>query len=306
MTYSVEQLYSLLKLKMSKKQTRLPAHVIYEKQENILAIYDAETEVVVNQIQATYPFNFAHRLRDGRILAACEGNEYGLQFFDAATHAVTHKPFSEYIYTTLELSNGDILCEISRQGISLWKDTKQSILDTFFMISKAFVSSMLRLSNGDILISTHEIKLFTENLEHKKDITIDTTLGDISYIKLIEIEPGIVLGLNQGLFIHKIDIYKGIVTMWTQIEDEPSCGILLESGNIVIVLSDGNMCVFDKYGNTLHKMDSYGKIYTEAIGQVCPGSFVVLIDRQLTYICERTGNTLKRVPLEAERLHSFY
>jgi hypothetical protein len=291
---------------MSKKQTRLPTYIIYAKQENILAIYDAETEVVVNQIQATHPFNFAHRLRDGRILAACEGNENGLQFFDAATHAVTHKPFSEFIYTTLELLNGDILCEISRQGVSLWKNTKESILDTSFMISSVLVSSMLHLSNGDILISTHEIKLFTENLEHKKDIAIDTTLRDISYLKLIEIEPGIVLGLNQGLSIHKIDIYKGVVKIWTQIEDEPSCGILLESGNVVIILSNGNMCVFDKNGNTLHKIESNGKIYTEAIGQVCPGSFVVLIDKQLTFICERTENTLKRVPLDAERLHSFY
>jgi hypothetical protein len=295
--HTTQHLLSLAQQKIRKKKT-YTTHALLSSPKK-LSIYDIQTDKIVKTIANTDEdgvINIVHRSAlDGFIWARKSSRLYKINL---KTDNVQVLPNAKPGFTMLELDNGDLLCETSTSVEVHYP--KSDTGKTLFNV-KAFLISFLRLRSGDILIShAARVEHYSANLDHKQ--SIEKSGAEMNCNMLLELEPGIVLGLHKSNNIYKIDTNTKSISIFCLLKVEPYYIVPLDSGNFAVACASGFILIITRAGTVINEIQSAVKlndIYA-VIAQVEPDEILSLKGDSIFRWCARSGTCLKRTPVHAD------
>jgi hypothetical protein len=295
--HATQHLVSLVQQKLRKKKTYTTHSLLSSAKK--LSIYDIQTDKIVKTMADTDEdgvINMIHRSAlDGIIWARKSSRLYKINL---KTDKVQVLPNAKPGFTMLELDNGNLLCETST-SVEVY-DPKSDTGKTLFKV-KTFLVSFLRLRSGDILIShAARVEHYSANMNHKQ--SIEKSGAEMNCSMLLELEPGIVLGLHKSNKIYKIDTNTKSISTFCFLKVEPYYIVPLDSGNFAVACESGSILIISRAGTVINEIQNAvksGDIYT-VIAQVGPDEILSLKGDSVLRWCARSGTCLKRTQVHAD------
>jgi hypothetical protein len=261
-----------------------------------LIIWDLLLEKELMRFAHRVPLTYGITLQNGDVVYGAKSE---ICFFNLKNNTVRSKYRKESVFTIVELVNGNILFEGPNETLLFDPDIFEFVYSTRAKHSP----TLFRLRDGRLMTTKRSEAIvwnssFTERLE-------SFTFGGTNtyYNNLLEIRPGVILGLKMDGHIEICDLNQKNHTaiVWDKTVSCPFFGVLLHDNTIAIAFENGDIQVRNQDGKVLRTLNYAPQagtdLFLSRFAEIRPHVLVFTSNPKIIYLCLITGKVLREVDL---------
>jgi hypothetical protein len=271
-------------------------------------LYDLQRRKKLKTIEVCDVIESSFLISTGELVATTDTRLLFINFETDAIWEVRNSAF-DCIYEIYELHDGTLLLDAD-EHVTLYNRETDTVTLWRHVGKSAYSCAYEKLQNGDIMFIHEHIEVWDKSIKTQKKIFSKNSGEKVAYTRLLEIFTNQVLGLRIKGGVDLVNLNTGLVTIFLSKEAVGlvDLAVLLQSGNIALVLDKGGIVIVDKHGKIVREfanLDFENQTISE-VGEVEPGIIVCLKKGTLYYLNEKTGAVEEGEFIDTLSIASFY